>query len=506
MTKKLKRIIKTVSYSLLGAFVLSSVIGFSVASSSTNKSNLFAEIIVSDNPSVLADQSFSEYTFNGYQKFVQSKGYDDLDARASTYKESAGLWRRPGTTNLDREITFKGSFYNGKDLIIAPGFNHATPINNVLMDRNYDDKGFLLLDSNIGSWDSPLEARNATTITFRMEQAGFQTGLAAGEFLFVNRDIFGAGTGEDAKLKLAGYVGMAFPSTMDFLIGLQKGMVAWNALNSTREGYKAVEWVTLGKNPNNYGVGSFGVGDGRQMASSLINTHKADMIMPIAGPQTLDVIQEIVQAGRPVAVIGVDSPQEGIVSLNKEMPGLPKDVKIKNPDGTESENQNIIQFSAEKKLDVAVFGILNSIFNTDAPNEALNGFSGFGYHNIAALGENGEGAVGISENGKKYFTWGFFSGDMQTPGSDTLKHTYEDAISGLPTNATWKQLIVDDTPGAVSYIQMWNTSSGLPATDQLVEFDGIRRFSGLKSGVESFAPMVDGKADRLDGSKWKIVR
>ena len=55
-----------------------------------------------------------------------------------------------------------------------------------------------------------------------MEQAGFQCGAAASEFLSVNESLFG----KDGALKIGGFVGMPIPSTLDFLIGFQKGMVA----------------------------------------------------------------------------------------------------------------------------------------------------------------------------------------------------------------------------------------------------------------------------------------
>ncbi|MGL4616953.1 MAG: BMP family ABC transporter substrate-binding protein, partial [Mycoplasmoidaceae bacterium] len=276
MTQKIKKLIKVGLTSLLGVGLLSVIIASSVIMSGGNTSNLFAEIVVSDNTSVLADKSFSETTFNGYRDFLKDRG-DELKDPVQDYREGFGLWRRPGINNTERETTFKGIFDNGKNLIIAPGFNHAQAIENVAQDKTFSDKGFLLLDSGINN-----PVGNVSTVEFRMEQAGFQSGVAASEFLSVNEDIFG----KDGSLKIGGFVGLAFPSTLDFLIGYQKGMVAWNQANPSKN---KIEWVNLGDNVGAYTSGSFGIGDGRQISQTLI-TRGADVIMPVAGSQTLDTI------------------------------------------------------------------------------------------------------------------------------------------------------------------------------------------------------------------------
>lgn len=437
MTKKVKKILKTSLSTIFGFGLLAAIISSSIINSGTNTSDLFAEIVVSDNTSVLADKSFSETTFNGYRDFLKDRNHHELDKPVQDFREGFGLWRRPGSNDSEKVTTFKGIFDNGKDLIIAPGFNHQQAIENLAHDPAFSKKGFLLLDAGLNK-----PAGNVSTVEFRMEQAGFQSGVAASQLLSVNEHIFA----RDGSLKIGGFVGIPLPSTMDFLIGFQKGMVAWNEANP---GKTQIEWVNLGNNIGAYTSGSFGIGDGRQISLALLNSG-ADAIIPIAGPQTLDAIAEIRLQSRPVIVIGVDSAQELNDGIQQPIPGLGAE-NIKNADGSsDSGNNNIIQFSAEKKLDVAVQGILTAISNIEEPNKSSfegSDYGGFGYRNVIALGPSGAGAVGISNAGKDYFTKGLGKAGEE----------FEDVIAGLETNPTFKQMIGEGE------ILLFNSSDGLPA-------------------------------------------
>ncbi|MGL5640443.1 MAG: BMP family lipoprotein [Mycoplasmoidaceae bacterium] len=480
MTKQIKKIIKISLSALFGAGLLSVIIASSVIMSGSNTSNLFAEIVVSDNTSVLADKSFSETTFNGYRDFLKNRG-NDLTEPVQEYREGFGLWRRPGVNNNERETTFKGIFDNGKDLIIAPGFNHAQAIENVAQDKTFSNKGFLLLDSGINN-----PVGNVSTVEFRMEQAGFQCGVAASEFLNVNEDIFGA----DGSLKIGGFVGLAFPSTLDFLIGYQKGMVAWNQANPNAK--TPIEWVDLGNNVGAYTSGSFGIGDGRQISQTLI-TQGADIIMPIAGPQTLDTITEIELQSRPVAIIGVDSPQEDNPGLQKRIPGLGSN-NIKDFNGKDSNNNNIIRFSAEKKLDIAVQGTLTAISNNDGSNFAeFDGseYGGFGWKNIIALGPTGASAVGISNAGKDYFTKGL-GGDP----SDSSKPQFGDVVASLETNSIFKEMIQDKNSNVEEKVYLYNTKDGLGTGE------GIASINKYSNGLDNFTFEYVPQDQRLNGSNF----
>ncbi|MEG0124335.1 MAG: BMP family ABC transporter substrate-binding protein, partial [Malacoplasma sp.] len=340
-----KKWVGYVKYSVLGVGVIGVAVGLPFAVINSKSYDLFAEIIVSDNTSVLADSSFSETTYNGFQKFVNTKEGKNVLPTASSIPQSSGVWRRPGDTTFSRETTFRGLFASGKDMLIAPGFNHETAIRNVATDPNFSDKGFLLLDSAVEN------VTNVSSFIFRADQSGFLTGIAACIFLNNNKEIFT--TNHSKELKVGAFVGLAFPSTMDFLAGFQAGVFAWNqhVKSDTSKG-NPVEWISLGDKDSDYTSGGFGVGGGVEKADLLLS-RGADVIMAIAGPQTADVVGQIVSKKLTAVVAGVDSAQE-TQTINKPLPLLDgKTIKggFKPASGDYMGKDMVIQFSAVKHLD-----------------------------------------------------------------------------------------------------------------------------------------------------------
>ena len=137
-----------------------------------------------------------------------------------------------------------------------------------------------------------------------------------------------------------------------------------------------------------------------QLSRNLV-TQGADMIMAIAGPQTLDLISVVETYNRPVAVLGVDSAQEN-QNINKPFTTL-GGKKLKDANGKEISDPKFTQFSAIKKLDSATKQVLEAIFNDKDPNnKTYTGKSfvkGFGYQNIGSLDNN---TVGVSDAGLPY--------------------------------------------------------------------------------------------------------
>ncbi len=417
---------------IIGSFmVITPAIALTSCGSSTSTTKSFAELVVSDDTSVLKDKAFNENTYSGWQRFMVSSEVNNEGANPNKYTKEVfnmpdinsnskdldlakGYWRRPGGT---RENTFRQIFNGGANLIIAPGFNHKEAVE-IVANQN-KDKGFILLDSNVDTKKGNFT--NVASFTFRAEQSGFLAGIATAEFLNANKEIFKTGQDDDGKLKVGGFVGLAFPSTVDFLVGFQSGIIAYNlsvenSKNTTNKKEK-VEWVSLGPNISDYSSGSFGTGQGDIKSKQLLITEKVDAIIPIAGPQTYDAISVITgHLNRPAIVIGVDSEQENNSQLQKELTDKQlNNMTLKDSNGNPLGNKNIIQFSAIKKLDEAVYKTLIAIFNEKDPNNAnykntVNLFSndsgndknpiqGFGYNNIGTLSN---GTVGISKAGLEW--------------------------------------------------------------------------------------------------------
>lgn len=527
------------SHALGLIFVIpASCIGLSSCSLYTS-SKYFAEIVVSTNSSVLKDNSFSQTTYDGWYHFAskengtdKTKTVTNLNGNPSTYqirpvdmkpadspaeelKQAKGVWRRPG---LLTENTFNWIFEGGVNTIIASGFSLASSVEAVAPKYKEMEKGFILLDSPV---NHDLELYNVATFTFAAQQSGFLSGIATGEFLKANKDIFGSG-----GLKAGGYAGLDLPTTMDFFSGFQAGLIAYN-LKETDKNNK-VEWVNLGNNIDAYLSNSFNVGEATTISNTLIDKG-ADMIITISGPQVVDTISAIKthKDGRAVAVVGVDTAQEENPAINEEMPlNLLKEKKIKNADGTVSTNQNVIQFSAIKKLDEAAYSILAAIFNTNDYNNikkiqqlktesSKNGnnvnfpVGGFGFENTGTF-ENK--SVGISNAGLQYVK--SFNQNWVQENSNGVEEFVPNPSTNDASNTSQS---VYDNPAykILQQGQFYNIGDNVMSTItadtlstlQPVQHNRPNYFNPLTSN--SIAPIFHGGKDitkSLNGSKWSLLK
>lgn len=504
----------------------------------------FAEVVVSDNTSVLADNSFSQSTYEGYKQFMAEETYTipkkngtngggsgGSNNGTKTYNkkekygvynlpdadkvsQSTGLWRRPGATVAERVSTFKGSFVSGKNVMIVPGFNHEKSLKQIALDSDFRDKGFIWMDGVLPEYKNGESYSNVSSFSFRAEQSAFLTGIAACVFLNINKEVF-----NDGGLKVGGFVGLPLVSTLDFLAGFQAGVFAFNAslkngMNSgkttnmndananpsnSNKSWEKVEFVNLGSNISNWATGSFGVGDGMQLSRNLV-TQGADMIMAIAGPQTLDLISVVETYNRPVAVLGVDSAQEN-QNINKPFTTL-RGKKLKDASGKEISDPKFIQFSAIKKLDSATKQVLEAIFNNEDPNNAgYKGTSfvkGFGYQNIGSIDNN---TVGVSDAGLPYVYK--FAEKWFLNGTTNVKNGTEGTIPqnlklNLETVKKNKEYMKLQSDRSVKYL----SSSG----DQIYYSEGWKK---LPSSTGEFIALPNELsyaigATHLDGSKWKL--
>ncbi|WP_412032326.1 BMP family lipoprotein [Malacoplasma muris] len=499
----------------------------------TISSKTFAELVVSDDTSTLKDKSFSETTYNGWRNFMiessvtnqygipdhytkETLDMPDINSNSKDLDLAKGYWRRPGGT---RENTFRQIFNGGANLIIAPGFNHKEAVEKVASQMK--DKGFILLDSNVDATKG--DFTNVASFTFRAEQSGFLAGIATAEFLNTNADVFTTGQGDDGKLKVGGFVGQAFPSTTDFLAGFQHGIISYNlsinkttSKNSAATTKKEVEWVGLGNIIGNYAVGNFGPGQGVQISQKLINDGKVDAIIPIAGPQTSDAIGVVTSGKRPVIVIGVDSEQEKITELNKPLIGQLGGKALKNFDGKNIDNPQVMQFSAVKKLDEAVYKTLVAIFNEADPNNqnynnttnpASNDSTnvetdkapvqGFGYNNIGTLSN---GTVGVSEAGLEWvksFNSTWFGAD----GNLNLEELYKDeAYKKLESSG----LLYNHNLSNLTDINTLDDSKAVQAP-QFID-NTNRVVSALPNNNPPATPNKKEGSTSLNGSIWSLKK
>lgn len=490
---------------------------------SGSSAKLFAEIVVSNDLSTLLDKSFSETTYNGFRNFVTSTNvtnefgtpdnYDTAtpisesdipattDASNPALQPGGGLWRKPNEAN--RNLTFQEIYADGANLVIAPGYNHQTTVESVA--SQFKDKGILFLDGkpDIDNGDFT----NVASFQFRAEQSGFLTGIATAEFLNANKDVFMI---NDNALKVGGFVGLALPSTVDFLTGFQQGIIAFNIKNKDNPDVQQVEWVNLGSNIDDYSSGNFNASSGDNISRKiLLGNNKADAIIPIAGPQTSDAIKVVTDSkDHPAIVVGVDSIQEeqpgtsDVLDLSK-FGSQYNGKSLKDADGNVIDNPKVIQFSAIKKLDQAVYKTLAAIFNTEDPNNENNGqkdkdpVKGFGYNNIGTLSNS---TVGISPNGVQWI--------KKFDQTYVTQQGNEYVVNGVNVlqNETMKKMYTNK----VLYQDIKNlTSVDLLGTESVVtsSIQGLATNKTLTDMPTSLTEKIkkDGSTS-LNGSNWSFER
>lgn len=398
-----------------GAFSVVSVIGATVASCGVGtqwKSSI--QLVVSDDSSTLADQSFSESTYDGirdfYIKDLKIPADNVPEANSPDVSENNGIWRKPGSDDQSRINTYINSKNDGSNIIVATGFNQNNALQKISNknDPNHgelSDTGFVFVDGAIDT-STGSDPTNIASVSFRADEGSFLAGIATAVYLNLNQDYFKPikDASGNTSIGVSSFVGLALPSTVSYLNGWRLGLLYWNQylakhLDLEKAGDDKVlpiSWVTsdgkvdttAGLDIKSYASNSFNANEPTATTLTLnMVKNGASFIFPIAGPQTQLVVNQIQQMGGHTAVLGVDTPQENVTNLQKPLSDAPltSDTFINNS----------IPFSSLKKLDYATEKILNAI-HTGAVS---NGYYGFGYNNIADLSNGG---VGISNQGLSY--------------------------------------------------------------------------------------------------------
>ncbi len=298
---------------------------------------------------------------------------------------------------------YKKAIYNGAEVIAAPGFTHKDPILNAFngTDDFFKDTGFMLFDDTTIPFEGPLNKQatlHTWSVTFRSDLGSIQTGIAMAQFLNENRDIFG----KDGELTYGMFGGLPFASVTSFMGGIQKGVQWFNENVARPNKDKFLEVKELVQKQGKYFSGSFSPSDGKDIIEDFIS-QKADVIIPVAGPQVW-LAQKLIKTHKSNTILlGVDSAVEDDPQA-EELP-------FKKPDGSIIGNGKYVQFSSEKNLARAAETALKIINNgnqvpesekTDPRYENFadpNGLGGFG---TIAVGNIENGCAGVSEAGKSY--------------------------------------------------------------------------------------------------------
>lgn len=302
--------------------LLSALMATAIAASSTasvvacGSEKRFNEIWLVTDTGKINDRSFNQSSFEGGNIFLNDIIGNKDDAGKAVYSSIA--YSEP------KDLASLPSAYNnaakkGAKTLILPGFHHAVEEEQKAPESMKEvDGSTILLDSSGNG------IANQIGVQFRGDISGFYGGLSAIVYEASKK------TTEGAEVGLGTFGGVSNPASVDnFMVGYLAAVNYWNGLDDatqaglvgkTTEQYKKVnakviasdeQWsenTVIKTSSKAWFSGSFLAGSGSTLSKTLLQK-KADVIMPVAGPQTLDTLNAI-KSDRPTAkVVGVDSDQ-----------------------------------------------------------------------------------------------------------------------------------------------------------------------------------------------------
>ncbi len=259
--------------------------------------------LVTDGGSV-DDKSFNEQSYIAYKK---------LSGRS---KESA--LRPDSGTTFEIKKRYETAAKSGARVIIAPGFHHMSAIES--FNKSFGEKkvGFLLVDAEIKKANGKPPS-NVASMMFKTKYSGFLAGYLASQYLIEVK--------HDKTPKVGTFGGANFPGVTDFMVGFVAG-VKW--YNDSKNPQHKVEFAKYARDEE-YTNSGFAAGKGTSYAEKLLN-EGADVILPVAGPQTGDVISAINQNQNhsDVKIVGVDTDQskQYIADSNKFLTSIIKNLAL----------------------------------------------------------------------------------------------------------------------------------------------------------------------------------
>jgi basic membrane protein A len=218
------------------------------------------------------DKSFNQLGFEGITRAADELGVEPITVESQSETDYA-----PNLTSLVDQ---------GCDLIVTVGFAlSAATVESAL--ENPDVEYVIIDDAADNDFDQTTDAENIKPILFDTAQAAFLGGYAAADYTTTNT----VGT----------FGGMNFPTVSIFMDGFKQGVDYYN--EETGKGVTVLGWTgedglfTGGFEPNDVA---------RQTAQSLIDQN-VDVLLPVGGPIYQPAAAAIREAGREIAMIGVDA-------------------------------------------------------------------------------------------------------------------------------------------------------------------------------------------------------
>jgi basic membrane protein A and related proteins len=218
------------------------------------------------------DKSFNQLGFEGATRAADELGVELIDVQSESETDYA-----PNIQNLVDQ---------GCNLIVTVGFAlSAATVESAT--ANPDVEYVIIDDAADNDFDGEVDAENIKPILFDTAQAAFLGGYAAADYTKTNT----VGT----------FGGMNFPTVSIFMDGLKQGVDYYNEQKG--KGVTVLGW----DGTDGLFTGGFEANDtARQTAQSLIDQN-VDVLLPVGGPIYQSAAAAIREAGREIALMGVDA-------------------------------------------------------------------------------------------------------------------------------------------------------------------------------------------------------
>ncbi|MCV3734240.1 BMP family ABC transporter substrate-binding protein [Ureaplasma miroungigenitalium] len=367
----------------------------------------------------------------------------------TTYALETFYKATPDSNTSSYVATMNSLIDDGARFILASGYTFDKPLANSLG----EDEG-LKEGTVVGLIDQKYNGKKnydrIASVEFRTDHGGFAAGIAAAYYLNANQSDF---TNDKKKtLKWGGFVGQGYASTLSFIKGFQEGVNYANEklmgkdIPQDKDAKTIKKWIKVEQASagNSYASGAWGPGEGtvKTIVSQLIS-NGADIILPVAGGQTVDVTDAAAtNSARPILAIGVDVDQEKNVTLNKDSQTF-KQV---------NEGKTIL-FSIKKEVSLAAEALVtNALDPKPLTGEATKNALRLGTHSLVGFEQEsyfkGKALVGISEPGKKYLI-----NALKTAGIPNVTD-YDSAINALVDSNQFAKLTVSNTYVGANGVKM----------------------------------------------------
>ena len=298
-------------------------------------------------------------------------------------KKDENSYTRP-ISSEDKDFLQMYQSLEEKTLIIAPGYLHGPPLRKGA--NSIKNKAVILVDEDVAG-------PRIASILYKSNQSSFLAGYMAGVYLNENYEIF-----RENGLKVGTFGGMNTPPVVLFMMGFQNGIKYFNA---NKGDYKHnINFIDNGAKAD-YFSGDFSSGGGTPIVENLL-AKKADLIFPVAGVQSEDVVNKLEETKNKITkIIGVDVAQE-------------KDPTFKDH----------VVFSSVKKIKEGVMKMIEIVTGNKRNDEpGYSSFEGFGGLTYGDLNNELVGvSKGLDSNSKALIAWEKTNKKEIIDAAKSLKH------------------------------------------------------------------------------------